>query len=158
MSPTSVALALTEHVGNEIVFRATTVARGRFVQNGDLFRGELLRALGDDGGVIRVDADGGDGGGWVFELAREAAREEVREQLHENPRELFEVLEANEVADEALLDEIVSSLVEEGGDSHAQHMAEFVLDVVAEEGGVVEGGEAGFRGLFPIVPLIVVKI
>jgi len=150
MAPWSVALAVTEEVQNETVFRATTVARDRFVE-GDLFRGDLLRALG--GKVVYVDMDGDDCG-WVTELAREVAREEAREKLWENPHELLELSEANEVLDETLLEEIVLS--EETGD--AKHMAEFVLNVVEEEGCVVDGGEEMFRGLFPKVPLIVVEI
>ena len=152
MAPLSVALAVTEEVQNETVFRATTVARDRFVE-GDLFRGDLLRALG--GMVVYVDTDGDDCG-WVTELVREAAREEAREKLWENPHELLELSEANEVSDEALLEEIVRSLSEETGD--AKHMTEFVLNVVEEEGCVVDGGEKVFRGMFPKVPLIVVEI
>jgi len=154
MAPLSVALAVTEEAGNETVFRATTVAHDRFV-NGDLFRKDLLCALG--GGVVYVDTDGDDGG-WVTELARDAAREETQETLKENPSELLELSKANELLDVALLEELVESLVDDIPQPHAKHMAAFVVSVVEEEGCLVEGGEDVFRAKFGRVPLVVVEI
>jgi hypothetical protein len=152
----SVALATTEQVGNEIVFRATTVARSRFEQ-GELFLGDLVRVL--DGGVVRIDSEG-EGCEWLNELSAETAREETREELKENPEELHKLSEANEVSDAALLEELVSALTDDicPPHAHAKHMAEWVCEVVEEEGEIVGGGLDGFRALFPRLPLVVVEI
>ncbi|MDA9603575.1 hypothetical protein N9S30_00305, partial [bacterium] len=144
--------ATVEEVENDVVFRATTVVRSRFEQ-GDLFRGDVLRVL--DGGVVRIDPDG-EGCEWLTELSRETAREETHEELKENPEELHKLSEANEVSDAALLCELVSALTDDICPPHAKHMADWVRVVVEEEGDVVDGGEEGFRALFPKVPLVIV--
>lgn len=154
MAPLSVAVATAEEVGKDVMFRATTVARARFEQ-GDLFLSDLVRVL--DGEVVRIDPEG-EGCEWLNELERETAREEVHVTLKENPGELHALSDANEVSDAALLEELVSSLLDEEEPNHAKHMAEWVCEVVEEEGGVVEGGEEAFREKFPKVPLVIVQI